>query len=158
MIKVVASSGKITILHNHFFELEVYVLPLITEINKNKAIEFMFAGINMFWARLRLILARAVRRGFKWALIRAQNIFMPKNINSITIIITLEGIERINTEKMTTKHSEEYFFLLWVNVNKLWNGFSSLIGCLDRTIIWFSLFIGLFQRAKIHFSLPNSSF
>ena len=26
------------------------------------------------------------------------------------IIITLEGIERINTEKMTAKRSEEYFF------------------------------------------------
>ena len=36
--------------------------------------------------------------------------FMPKNINSITITITLEGIERINTEKMTTKRSKEYFF------------------------------------------------
>ena len=35
---------------------------------------------------------------------------MPKNINSITIIIILEGIERIKTEKMTTKRSEEYFF------------------------------------------------
>ena len=32
---------------------------------------------------------------------------MPKNINSITIIITLEGIERINTEKLTTKLSEQ---------------------------------------------------
>ena len=32
---------------------------------------------------------------------------MPKNINSVTIIITLEGIERINTEKMTTKLSEQ---------------------------------------------------
>ena len=31
----------------------------------NKTIEFMFAGINMFWVRLRLILARAVRRGLK---------------------------------------------------------------------------------------------
>ena len=49
----------------------------------------MFAGINMFWARLRLT-ARA-----KMSLRRAQNIFMPKNINSITIIITLEGIEKI---------------------------------------------------------------
>jgi len=29
----------------------------------NNTIEFMFLGINMFWARLRLILARAVRRG-----------------------------------------------------------------------------------------------
>ena len=35
---------------------------------------------------------------------------MPKYINSSTIIITLEGIERINTEKMATKRSEEYFF------------------------------------------------
>ena len=41
---------------------------------------------------------------------RAQNVFMPKNINSITIIITLESTEEIKTEKMTTKHSEEYFF------------------------------------------------
>ena len=73
----------------------------------------MVAGINMFWARLRLILARAVRRGLRWALRRAQKIFMPKNINSITIIITLEGIEKINTEKMTTKRSEEYFFHQW---------------------------------------------
>ena len=70
----------------------------------------MFEGINMFWVRLRLILARAIRRGLEWALRRAQNIFMPKNINSITIIITLEGTERINTEKMKTKWSEEYVF------------------------------------------------
>jgi len=62
--------------------------------NANKTIEFMLAGINMFWALLRLILARAVRQELKWALRRAQNIFMPKNIKSITIIITLEGIER----------------------------------------------------------------
>ena len=63
----------------------------------NKTIEFIFAGINMFWVRLRLIVARAV-------------ILMPKNINSITIIITLEGIEEINTGKVTTKHSKEYLF------------------------------------------------
>ena len=31
----------------------------------NKTIEFMFAGINIFWAPLRLILARVVRRGLK---------------------------------------------------------------------------------------------
>ena len=58
----------------------------------------MFAGINMFWARLRLILDRAVRRELKWALRRAQNIFMPKNISCIAIVITSEGIEKINTE------------------------------------------------------------
>ena len=125
-----------------------------------KTIEFMFAGINMFWARLRLILAWAVRRGLKWTLRRAQNIFMPKSINSITIIITLEGIERINTEKMTTKRSEEDFIspAMQGNVNKLWNGFSILIGCLHRMIIGFSFFIGSFQRAKIHLSPANSPF
>ena len=32
---------------------------------------------------------------------------MPANINSITINITLEGIEKIKTEKMTTKQSEQ---------------------------------------------------
>ena len=73
----------------------------------------MLAGLNMFWALLRLILA--ARRGLKWALRRARNIFKPKNINTIIIIviiiiITLEGIEEINTEKLTTKHSEEYIF------------------------------------------------
>ena len=57
----------------------------------------MFAGINMFWARLDSFL-RA-----KMSLRRAQNIFMPKNINSITIIITLEGIEKIKTEKNDNK-------------------------------------------------------
>ena len=31
----------------------------------NITIEFMFAGINMFWARLRLILAQAAKRGLK---------------------------------------------------------------------------------------------
>ena len=57
----------------------------------------MFPGINMFWARLRLILRSKI------SLRRAQNIFMPKNINSITINITLEGIEKIKTEKNDNK-------------------------------------------------------
>ena len=71
---------------------------------------------------------------------------MPKNINSITIIITLEGIEEIKTEKNDNKTLRRILFspALWENVSKLWNGFSILIGCLDRTIIWFSFFIGLF--------------
>ena len=44
----------------------------------------MFAGINMFWARLRLILARAA-------------------IIIITINITLEGTEKIKTQKNDNK-------------------------------------------------------
>ena len=41
---------------------------------------------------------------------RAQNIFMPKNINSITINITLEGIEKIKTEKNDNKTLGRIFF------------------------------------------------
>ena len=33
------------------------------------------------------------------------------SINSNTISITLEGIEETSTEKMTTKHSEYFFFI-----------------------------------------------
>ena len=76
--------------YNHYGNK--FVLAMAQNI---KTIEFMFVGINMFWAQLRLILARATRWGLKWVLRTAQNIFMPKNINSITIIITLEGIEKI---------------------------------------------------------------
>ena len=71
---------------------------------------------------------------------------MPKNIYSIRINITLEGIEKIKTEKNDNKTLWRIFFFspaLWENVNKLWNGFPILIGCLDRTIIWFLFFIGL---------------
>ena len=35
------------------------------KLNLTKTKEFIFKGINMFWARLRLILARAAGRGFK---------------------------------------------------------------------------------------------
>ena len=38
------------------------------------------------------------------------------------------------------------------------NGFLIFIGFLNRTIIWFTLFIGLFQQAKMHFSPPSSLF
>jgi len=56
----------------------------------------MFAGIKMFWAQLKLILAQAIRQGLKWTLRRVLNIFMPKNINCIIIVvINLESIEEI---------------------------------------------------------------
>ena len=64
-----------------FRKLTFRVLALRRSDKINITIEFMFLGINMFWARLRLIVARAA------------------------LNITLEGID-----KKTTKHSEEYFF------------------------------------------------
>ena len=84
---------------------------------------------------------------------------MPRYINSSTIIITLEGIERINTEKMATKRSEEYIFTSDVRKRqqtlKWLLDFDWLLTSYDYLIL---TFIGSFQRAKIHFSPPNSPF
>ena len=80
---------------------------------------------------------------------------MPKNTNSITIIITLEGIEERNTAKMTTKHSEEYFFTSAVRkcqrTLKWLLDFDWLLRSYDYLIL---TFIGLFH---IHFSPPKFS-
>ena len=60
---------------------------------------------------------------------------MLKNINCITIIITLEWIEKIKTEKMATKQSKQshdcllvewLLFSLNENINILW--FNSILG------------------------------
>lgn len=74
---------------------------LISE-NSDKTAGFMLAGINIFWARL--ILAWATRQGLKWALRRAQNTLMPKNINYLLFTI-LEGFEKIKTAKTDNKGS-----------------------------------------------------
>jgi len=64
---------------------------------KRSIAEYIFVNIISYKTIefTRVILAQAARRGLKWA----QNIFMLKNINSITIIITLEAIEKIQIEK-----------------------------------------------------------
>ena len=49
-------------------------------------IEFMFLGINMFWALLRAHFNPRLTARAKMSLSRAQNIFMPANINSIVLL------------------------------------------------------------------------
>ena len=46
------------------------------------------------------------RRGLKWVLRRAKNIFTPKNINSITIIIISEGIQKRNQRQYSKRYLE----------------------------------------------------
>ena len=46
----------------------------------------MFLGINIFWALLRAHFSPRLTARAKMSLSRAQNIFMPANINSIVII------------------------------------------------------------------------
>ena len=48
-------------------------------------IEFMFLGINIFWALLRAHFNPRLKAEAKMSLSRAQSIFMPVNINSIVL-------------------------------------------------------------------------
>ena len=50
-------------------------------------IEFMFLGINIFWALLRTHFNPRLTARAKMSLSRAQNIFMPANINSIVLLL-----------------------------------------------------------------------
>ena len=55
-------------------------------------IEFMFLGINIFWALLKAHFNPRLKAPAKMSPSRAQNIFMPANINYCFTIITLSGI------------------------------------------------------------------
>ena len=63
---------------------QVYSLNALQ--SDNKVIEFMFLGINIFWALLRAHFNPRLTARAKMSLSRAQNIFMPKNINSIVLL------------------------------------------------------------------------
>ena len=49
-------------------------------------IEFMFLGINIFWALLRAHFNPRLTARAKMSLSRAQNIYIPVNINSIVLM------------------------------------------------------------------------
>ena len=50
--------------------------------------EFMFLGINIFWALLRAHFNPRLTARAKMSLNRAQNIFMSANINSIVLLLS----------------------------------------------------------------------
>ena len=50
-------------------------------------IEFMFLGINIFWAFLRAHFNPCLTARAKMSLSRAENMFMPANINSIVLLV-----------------------------------------------------------------------
>ena len=52
-------------------------------------IEFMFLGINMFWALLRAHFNPCLTAQAKMSLSRAQNIPIPVNINSIVLLYVM---------------------------------------------------------------------
>ena len=88
---------------------KVNIQSFLWKIHQNKTIEFMvMAWLRLILAQAKIILAWAVRRGLTWALRRAQNIFMLKNIN---YDYHFGGHwENQSWKRKTRKRSEEYFF------------------------------------------------
>ena len=56
-------------------------------------IEFMFLGINIFWALLRAHFNPHLMSRAKMSLSKAQNMFMPAKINSIVLLL---GVRRVD--------------------------------------------------------------
>lgn len=74
----------------------------------NTTIKFMFAGIKLLWATQIHFDSSSLAR-VKMNLKGVQNIFMPKYVKCIAIVITLKGIEVIDTEKRQKKRVKIYF-------------------------------------------------
>ena len=69
-------------------------------------IEFMFLGINIFWALLRAHFNSRLTARAKMSPSRAQNTFMPANINAIVLLLSrcpaLWRILRAKMEKLVS--------------------------------------------------------
>lgn len=70
----------------------------------------MFAGIKLLWATQIHFDSSSLAR-VKMTLKGVQNIFMPKYVKCIAIVITLKGIEVIDTEKRQQKRVKIYILL-----------------------------------------------
>ena len=66
----------------------VFILSMPSKVIIIIVIEFMFLGINIFWALLRAHFNPRLTARAKMSLSRAQNIFMPANVNSIVLLPT----------------------------------------------------------------------
>ena len=64
-------------------------------------IEFMFLGINIFWALLRAHFNPCLTARAKMSLSRVQNILMPANINSSVLLFHLNLFFELTCEKLT---------------------------------------------------------
>ena len=70
--------------HCHFASLFIFSMPSKVIII---VIEFIFLGINIFWALLGAHCNPRLTARAKMSLSRAQNIFMPANMNSIVLFL-----------------------------------------------------------------------
>ena len=69
-------------------------------------IEFMFLGINIFWAILRAHFNPRLAARDKMSLSRAQNIFMPTNIKAIVILLFISNVAYMFDQTEQFQNSE----------------------------------------------------
>ena len=81
-----------------FFSIFVFSIPSKVVII---VIEFMFLDIILFWVFLRAHCSPCLAARAKMSLSRAQNIFMPANINSIVL---LSKLTKFPSETRTSVH------------------------------------------------------
>lgn len=108
----------------HFFKIFIFSVSFkVTMI----VIEFMYLGRNMFWGLLRAHFYRRLAARAKKSLRRAQNIFIPANINPIVLLFEFSifiktssyKISRVTTRKPKQKKKEEDHGLTRKDVNTI---------------------------------------
>ena len=82
-------------------------------------IEFMFLGINIFWALLRANFNPPLMARAKMSLSRAQNIFMPANINSIVLLLFWSWWKVIKSVDSFDSPDQQCNWLRWYLIGKL---------------------------------------
>ena len=75
-------------------------------------IEFMFLGINIFWALLRAYFNPSLLARAKMSLSQAQNIFMPVSINSIILLNKGMPVNKQQNNIIHMSHLVDVMFIL----------------------------------------------
>ena len=101
-------------------------------------IEFMFLGINIFWALLRAHFSPRLVARAKMSLSRAQNIFMPANINSI-VILKLSPCSTFSSGEHYKEYNDAITYYYNVSLFTLWfypksTGFFYVLKTLFQTV------------------------
>ena len=99
-------TGERNILQTRFVVIfSVFILSIPSKVIII-VIQFMFLGINIFWALLRAHFNPRLMAQAKMSLSQAQNIFMPANINSIVLLyfVKMKCFNKIEYKSSCTVH------------------------------------------------------
>lgn len=123
----------------------------------NKTREFVFADINMFWARLRLNFAWAARRGLKWALRRTQNIVYEREYKLHYYHFRGHKTEKVSFRLSLGKPSSMIRAIAQIDADIYGAAFYPLISyCILSISSATRPCLCPFYHFEIHFTVPNS--